>query len=351
MKKSLWIINQYAGSPYHGMNFRSYYFASELTERGYHVEIISGSYSHLMTAPPEVEGVFTREEVDGIGYNWIRLPRYKNSQSIMRFVTMLIFLWRLFFFRSEKLIRPDVILVSSISPFPILWAYLKARRFGAKLVFEVRDIWPMTLQYLGKYSRFHPIIIILQWLENFAYKHCDYAVALLPKADEHMYEHGLKKGRFRYIPNGIRIEDFKKPIPLQEDILAKIPKQKFIVGYVGTIGIANALNFLLDAAASLQENSMIHFIVVGQGGSKQELMDRVSHEGLQNVSFLIPYQSFKFHQCSRNVMCCTLAGMMSRSCIDLVYLRTSCLNICMRLNRLYTPFMPGMTLYPKPEQA
>jgi hypothetical protein len=67
--RNIWIINQYAGSPKHGMTFRSYSLAKEFIKK-HKVTIFSASYSHVMSQPPEVHKASTRENIDGIDYLW-----------------------------------------------------------------------------------------------------------------------------------------------------------------------------------------------------------------------------------------------------------------------------------------
>ena len=116
------------------------------------------------------------------------------------------------FFKTKKIDNPDVIIVSSASPLPIWKAYLWSKRFNSKLIFEVRDIWPLSLMELGQIKKYNPLIILLQITENFAYKVSDYVVSVLPKAFEHMKHHGLEKQRFKYIPNGINLQPLPKKI-------------------------------------------------------------------------------------------------------------------------------------------
>ena len=70
--KAIWIINQYAGSSKHGMTFRSFYLAKEFVKK-HKVEIISASYSHVMNNPPKVIDKFTKELVDGVSFNWVKV--------------------------------------------------------------------------------------------------------------------------------------------------------------------------------------------------------------------------------------------------------------------------------------
>ena len=114
MKKNIWIVNQYTGSPYYGMNYRSYYMAKEFVEQGHTVKIFSGSYSHLFVNLPKTNGVFTDEIIDDIHYTWVKTPKYKSSKSIGRVWNMLVFMFKLFCINIFKRDKPDVIIVSSL---------------------------------------------------------------------------------------------------------------------------------------------------------------------------------------------------------------------------------------------
>ena len=75
----VWIVNQYAGSPLHGMEYRHYHLARELTRRGHRVVVLSGSWSHLYTHQPEVSRPFTLQTIDGITYCWVAGPAYDRA--------------------------------------------------------------------------------------------------------------------------------------------------------------------------------------------------------------------------------------------------------------------------------
>ncbi len=286
MPKTVWIINQYAGSPHIGMNFRSYYLAKELQHQDHHVTVFSGSFSHLFANPPKVAKTFTKERIDTIDYIWVKLPRYRASKSAKRLLSMLLFALKLFFFNPYSLKKPDVIIISSLSLFPVLNAYLWSKLFKAKLIVEVRDIWPLSLVELGNISASHPLVILLSWLERFAYRHADYVVSLLPKAKEHMVAQGLNPEKFIYIPNGIDLEELQHPQPLPPSVVSELPRDKFIVGYAGTLGIANALDYFLEAALLLKEVPAIHFVLVGNGSEKEALINFAQTKQLYNVTFI-----------------------------------------------------------------
>lgn len=281
---NIWIINQYAGSRIHGMNFRSWYFANEMKKAGHEPHVISASFSHLYHKLPEVKGKFTHETVEGIPYTWVKVRSYSGSQSVGRVLVMIQFMLRLFSFPKKELKRPDVIMVSSLSPFPILNAWIWSKRYKAKLVFEVRDIWPLSLIEIGGMSRFHPLAMFFSFFEQFAYRKADKVISLLPKANEHMISKGMKAEKFVYVPNGFDPEELAKSQPLPNDFISSIPKDKFIVGYAGSLGAANAMEYLIEAAGKLEDETGICFVIVGKGQHKPDLMKKAG----KNVVFLDP---------------------------------------------------------------
>ncbi len=282
--RSIVIINQYIGSPYHGMEYRHYFLAKNLIEQGYKVTLISGSYSHLFTSLPNVEKDFIKETIDNIEYIWVKIPKYSSSKSIGRIWNMLYFSWKLRFLKD---IAPSHILVSSPSLFPVKIAKKWADKFNTKFLFEVRDIWPLTLVELSNISENNLLIRFMKHYEKFAYRHADNVISLLPTAKEYYISQGMSKNKFIYLPNGIAIkEQYGKPLP--ENIVSKIPKDKFIIAYSGTVGIANNLDYLVDVANLLKDNKYIHFIILGQGGEKKRLENRTITLGLKNFTFLDP---------------------------------------------------------------
>lgn len=307
-KKNIWLISQYTGSPYHGMNYRGYYLAKEFVKNGHKVTVFTGTYSHLFINLPRTQKIFTEENIDGIDYIWVKTPRYKSSKSIMRVFSMLVFMWRLFFFKTNTIAKPDEIIISSLSLFPIINAYLWSKKFKIEFIFEVRDIWPLTLIEVGGFSQWHPLAIFLGWFEKFGYKKAKYVVSVLPNAHIHMKTRGMRADKFRYIPNGILEEEVSNYEEVSINIQKQIPKDKFIIGYVGTLGIANSLDTLLQSAKMLQTNNHIHFVLVGQGDEKKNLQDYKNKELLDNVTFIDAIAKIQVQGILKYFDICYIAG-------------------------------------------
>jgi len=297
------IINHYAGSPKHGMEYRPYYLAKEWLKLGHKVTIIAASQSHLRQQQPLTTNKITRENIEGINYTWLKTPEYRGN-GFRRVLNMLSFGKQLYYSYPKILseFSPDLVIASSPHPFIIRGAKRIAKQYKAKLIFEVRDLWPLSLIELGNINPLHPFVLLMKNEEEFAYKESDSIVSLLSNASGYMQQHGMSKNKFRYIPNGIIIDNneishktSKAQTALSPEIEKKLQHIKqnhvLLVCFAGSHGIANALDYLIDAAsilASTQAKEAIGFILVGSGSEKNKLKAKASM--LQNVFFFDPIQ-------------------------------------------------------------
>ncbi len=287
MRKVFWFINQYSSTPEYGLGGRHYYLAQELARQGHTVYVVASSYSHLLRIPKTFEGQFLIEKVEeNFNFVWLKLPSYEGAHSKRRVLNWFEFSWKLRYLIDLNLHKPDVIVYSSPSPVGYFGARYLANHFKVPFVFEVRDIWPLTWVELSGISRKHPFVQFMQWLEDRAYKNADIVFSNLSNAVEHMVSRGMDKNKFHWIPNGVSLSEVEHKEPLSDEVINLIPKNKFIVGYTGTIGTANAINTLIDAANILKQNSDIHILLVGNGNDKKCLEDFVASNFLENVTFI-----------------------------------------------------------------
>ncbi len=270
--KTIWVINQFAGTPESGWGERHYYFAQYWKKSGYDVKIISGSYNHMFKKTVEVNGLYKRENYNNIEFYWIKTPKY-NPRSMKRFYSMLVFMIKVLFLKAKQIGKPDYIIVSSMPIFPIVSGYYLKRKHKAKLYFEIRDIWPLSLQLLGNKSARHPAVKFIGWFEKFGYRKADTTVSLLPNAKAHFEKIAKKEVNFAYIPNGIDEEQLENE-QLDNEFIKQLPKDKFVIGYAGTIGLANALEYLIEASIELKNHTELFFIIVGDGYLKKELQEK-----------------------------------------------------------------------------
>ena len=288
INKIIYIINQYSGTPEYGYAGRSYYFAKELAHKGYDVYLITASYTHLLKKQPIIESEnFKLQIVDGFNLVWIKMPKYTEAHDKKRILN-----WFLFSHKIKQLPQilkcvPNTIIYSSPSLVGYLGAEKLAKKCNAKLILDIRDIWPLTLVKIGNISLRHPFIHLLKFIEKKAYLNSDLVVSNLKYAVNHMVSIGMNPNKFTWIPNGVDLNEVEKPEPLPKDYLAQLPKNKFIVGYTGTFGLANDISTLIAAAVLVQqEDADISFVLIGSGREKEELKQKIQSLGLKNIALL-----------------------------------------------------------------
>lgn len=293
-------INHYAGSPDYGMEFRPYHLGVEWIKQGHNVRILASSFSHVRAKQPIINGKLiskrTIERISNIEYVWYPTPSYQSNGSarVKNIASFLYQVWR-DSSRTVREFKPDVVIASSTYPMDIWVAHHIARKAKAKLIYEVHDLWPLSPIELGGMSPKHPFIRVCQWAEDYAYKHSDAVVSMLPNVHEHMKSHGLDLEKLTIIPNGIVEEDWKdlnqvelKDGELKHFLTEQKRQKRIIIGYTGAIGKPNALEYLLEAAKNLENYQELVFVIVGKGLEKEVLLKKKKELKINNVFFFEP---------------------------------------------------------------
>ncbi len=279
------LVNHYAGSVRHGMEYRPFYLAREWVRLGANVLIVGASFSHVRTLQPDTAA----ETLDGVRYRWLATPAYRGNgagrvRNIAAFCARLAWQAR----RLAGEFRPDAVIASSTYPMDIWPAARIARLAGAKLVHEVHDLWPLSPVELGGMSPRHPFIQVCQAAEDYACRHADAVVSMLPKVHGHLASRGLDLKRLHIVPNGVLADEWggpgeALPGPLAAHLAAEKAAGRTVVTYAGAHGLANALGTLLDAAALLGPDAPFSVVLVGDGPEREALAGRVAREGLARV--------------------------------------------------------------------
>jgi len=286
------LINHYAGSQELGMEYRPFYLAREWIKMGHDVTILASSFAHIRSSQPEVKKDLQENIHEGIRYVWLKGPKYTGN-GFGRVRNMFYFIFKLWrnARKISKRYKPDLVIASSTYPSDNYPAHKIAKISSAKYIYEVHDLWPLSPMELGSMSKKHPFIRIMQHGENYAYRHADHVISILPKTKEYMQSHGLDPVKWHYIPNGISLEEWENTLDIPDDIRKQIDDIKAggnkIIAYTGSIGIANALDNLILAADRLR-NESIAFIIVGKGPEEKRLKNLCAEKSLDNVYFLNP---------------------------------------------------------------
>lgn len=295
IRMNIWYINHYATPPTYGVAGRPYYLANNLERLGHKVTVICATQHHLRLKPAPLGDQYKRLSCEGVDYYHLPTRAYRGN-GMGRLMNMFDFS-REVKNLSEKikrneLLMPDILIPSCVHPLVFPPAYKLAKKYNAKVIYEVRDIWPLSLVEISGTSSMHPVILWFKWIERRAYRQADAVVSLLPNAFEHMVPLGLDKRKFHFIPNGINRQEWEaSSVPLPADY-QKIFKQlkdrdKLIVLYAGAHGPPNALDQILDLARLNKGRSKpYHFVLIGEGIEKEKLVKRAREESISFVTFL-----------------------------------------------------------------
>ena len=186
----------------------------------------------------------------------------------------------------------DMVVVSSPTFFSIGAGWLLARLKRARLVVEVRDLWPAIFTELGVLTN-RRLIRLLERLELAAYAAADTVIVVSDGFRANLICRGVPAAKVHTIRNGVRPGDFDPAAPADPRLRARLGAGPgdCLVLYAGTHGIAQGLTSVADAAARLTGDA-IRFAFVGEGADKQRLRHRVSELELKNVTLLpgVPHE-------------------------------------------------------------
>ena len=215
--------------------------------------------------------------------------RYKAKSYLERVISLFAFPLSLLFFNIRDFVGDDdpiCVVSSSPSLLSSVPAIKWARKLKTKFIFEVRDLWPMSLVEISGISEKNPFVVFLKLIEKMSYRKADKVFSVLPASAEYMTKNGMDFNKFCYIPNGIDISEKEKHEILTGETCNSNKNEKFTIGYAGTIGVANNLSNLVGAARILKNQKNISFVFIGDGPEKKRIEEE--SEGLDNIAFIPP---------------------------------------------------------------
>ncbi|MCO5119197.1 MAG: glycosyltransferase family 4 protein [Burkholderiaceae bacterium] len=184
--------------------------------------------------------------------------------------------------------RPDIVVSTSPQFFCAVagWALSSVRRLP--WVFELRDLWPASIVAVGAMEH-SPLIRMLERLELFMYRRADAVVPVTESFRDDLVSRGIDPRKIHVVINGVDLERYA-PQPRDAALAWEFGLEgKFVVGYMGTHGMAHALDRVLDAAAMLRDRDEIAFFFAGSGAMRDEIERQVAERRLDNVR-MIPRQ-------------------------------------------------------------
>lgn len=283
-KHKILIISKYASSKEYGFETRLFAISRHFVKKGHEITIISSDSNHLAKYP-SFKKRYNSENIQGIKTIWIKTLKYNGTISIKRVLSWFDFEWKLFWMKKDKLTQPDVIIVSSLSLLTIINGVILKRRFKSKLIFEIRDIWPLTLVEEGGYSNRNPLVKILGLIEKWGYRKSDLVVGTMPNLQQHVVSVTKQKINCECVPFGFELSQYEN-VDLGNFNIENyiIPKDKFVICYAGSIGLTNGLDTFIKVIKRLEYNKNIHFVILGDGGLRDKYVECLKENS--NITFI-----------------------------------------------------------------
>lgn len=244
--------------------------AREWAKAGHTVVVIASNSNHL-TGNRHQAAAFEDRLSDGVRVMRLRTMRYERTASMARVLSWVDFERRLLGASLYELPPPDVIIVSSLSLLSVVSGITLARRYRCPWVFEVRDIWPLTLVEEGGFPRWHPFTVLLAGIERLGYSRAAMVVGTMPNLIAHVRRVVDRPVPVACIPFGFdpTVAQAPRRISPREE-----GAQTLVVGYAGSIGVSNALETLIECAVPLRDDGRYRFVIAGDGDSRESLMER-----------------------------------------------------------------------------
>lgn len=284
-KKVIWFISKLAMPQKYYFGSRHFYLSEEWVKSNNEVYVFTSNSNHLTDKLPKFKGSFFFENINGVKTFWLNTLFIKkgNFSSFLRFLSWIHFEILLLLKNKKNISRPDVVIVSSLSLLSVLSGAYFSWKYDAKFIFEVRDIWPLSLIELGGFNKFNPVVIFLAFIEKFGYTKADAIVGTMPNLKQHVEKIIGDTTKCFTIPQGYSPDFYLNQSNLDSGYIEKyIPKDNFIIMYAGTISRNNPIEVLLKSAKKLK-NEKISFVIVGDGNTKKYLQNK--YKDLKNIIF------------------------------------------------------------------
>ncbi|MCF8177773.1 MAG: glycosyltransferase family 4 protein [Sulfuritalea sp.] len=184
--------------------------------------------------------------------------------------------------------RVDVVLGTSPQLFTTCAAYAVSRLKRIPYIFELRDLWPESIRAVGAIGNSR-VLDMLENLELFLYRKAARIVSVTQSFKRNLVSRGIDADKIAVVTNGVDVSRFR-PQPRDAELEVELGlRGKFVAGYIGTHGMAHALETLLEAARRLQDDPVgqdIRLLFLGDGANKQKLIEQAKAMQLANVVFV-----------------------------------------------------------------
>ncbi|PCJ67882.1 MAG: hypothetical protein COA58_01715 [Bacteroidetes bacterium] len=270
-------ISKYASYAPYGIETRHVYISKELVKRGNEVKLYISNANHQLSLVPKLY----EDKIEGVDIEWLNTLKYKRAYGAKRILSWIhfeIILRR----KLHKLSNvPDLVIVSSLSLLSILNGIWLKKTYGCKLVFEIRDIWPLVLTRISSLSKKNPMYKVLEYIEKKGYSESDLIIGTMPNLKEHV-DGVVPNKKVVWIPHLINPSIIHERKHTYEKELGELRKTKNtkLIAYAGSINKSSSIEILLKAASIMKHEDII-FVFLGNGPLLSTLQTKYSQENIR----------------------------------------------------------------------
>ena len=189
-------------------------------------------------------------------------------------------------FLAGLFIKTDLIIATSPQFFCALAGRTLSLFKRRPWVMEVRDLWPESIKTVGLVQHDNLFIRYFEWQERRCYRSAQKIIVVTDSFKQRLVEKGIHPDKIFVVKNGVN-KDLFTPMPKDEILIDSLGLSgKKIIGYIGTHGLAHKLDFILRCAKEMDGKNDIHFLFIGSGAAKDELLQLKNDLKCSNVTML-----------------------------------------------------------------
>ena len=285
----LLILTQYFPPEVGAPQNRLYELALRLKSKGIDISVLTAMPNYpQMIVHKEYKGkCYCKEDMNGLKVHrsWIYVSKSKSI--IPRLLNYFSFVFSSLWFGLFKIRKQDVLLVESPPLFLEITAYLLSRAKGAKMIFNVSDLWPESAEKLDIISN-KTLLSMATKLEEFCYRKSSLITGQTQGIVRNIQSRFPNK-RVYWLKNGVDIKFYDVNKTQSESNAWRkangYSDEDFILFYGGIIGHAQGLDIILNAAKILEDKPRIKFVMLGSGPEKERLLALKEELKLNNLEF------------------------------------------------------------------
>ena len=250
-----------------------------LSKRGYEVTVLTTEPNYPNRNLYNDEA-FWHEDIPEEDVIRVQLSARRYTSNIFRRLiyhleTMLKFISYSFKFEKDY----DVVFATLPSIFIGIAGIIARRRKKAKLILDIRDLWPETLVGIKRFqNRF--ALRLAYWLESYLYRKADKIIVNSEEFIPYMVEKKVPRKKISFIPNSLTEEE------LNQQFEQRNPSNEVRILYAGNVGLAQDLDTLISISKRLSSEPMIKFEVIGYGFLIKDVKQKILDQGLSNIEIL-----------------------------------------------------------------